>query len=337
MAKPIKLFKLGKAVAMSGQTYNFSEAELKACAAAYNPELHAAPLVIGHPKHDDPKYGQIQAISFADDLLSGDPANVDPQFAELVNSGKYDRVSASFYAPDSPSNPVPGVLYLRHVGFLGATPPGCKGLGAVSFAEKEEGIIEFGDWNDMQIARMFRSLRNWMIEKFGLEDANKALDEWSVQDVADEAARPDPVAEASLQPAFAEPNHKGGDATMMTPEELKKREEALIAGETSLKADESKRKHTSNLEFAEGLVAAGKLLATQKAALVGVLDFAAGVTEGDTIEFGEGEAKKNEAPLATLKSLFGAMPKVIEFGELGNGDVRGAQQKAIPGDLSKYV
>ena len=55
MGKPIKLFKLGKAVAMNGQTYNFSEEQLRASAAAYNTNLHAAPLVIGHPKHDDPK------------------------------------------------------------------------------------------------------------------------------------------------------------------------------------------------------------------------------------------------------------------------------------------
>jgi len=333
--KTIKLFKLGKAVAMNGQTYNFSEAQLKAAAAAYDPELHAAPLVIGHPKHDDPKYGQIQAMSFADGLLSGDPANIDPQFAELVNSGKYDRVSASFYAPDSPSNPVPGVLYLRHVGFLGAVPPGCKGLGAVSFAEGEEGIIEFGDWNDMQIARLFRGMRNWMIEKFGLAEADKALGEWDVQNVADEAARPDTAEIDSLQPAFAEPHHKGGDN--MDPKLLEEREKALKAGEAALKAEDGKRKHTSNLEFAEGLVAAGKLLATQKAALVGVLDFAAGVTEGDTIEFGEGEAKKTEAPLITLKSLFGALPKVIEFAELGNGADPAAQQKAAPANLTKFV
>lgn len=335
MKKTIKLFKRGKAVAMNGQTYNFTAEQLMASAAAYDPQLHAAPLVIGHPKHDDPKYGQIQAMSFADDLLSGDAANVDPAFAELVNSGKYDRVSSSFYAPDSPSNPVPGVLYLRHVGFLGAVPPGCKGLGAVSFGEAEEGIIEFGDWNGRQIARIFRSLRDWMIEKFGTDEANKALDGWTVQDIADEAARPDPVEEESLQPAFAEPHHKGGDS--MDPKLLEEREKALKDGEAALKIELGQRKHTSNLEFAEGLIKEGKLVAAQKAALVGVLDFAAGITEGDTIEFGEGASKKTEAPLDTLKSLFGSMPKVIEFGELGNAEEPGTQSKAIPSTITNFV
>lgn len=333
MSKKIKLFKLGKAVAMNGNTYDFSEAQLKAAVAAYNTDLHAAPLVIGHPKHDDPKYGQIQSLSFADGVLFGDPANIDPQFAELVNSGKYDRVSASFYSPESPSNPVPGVLYLRHVGFLGAVPPGCKGLGPVSFAEKEEGVIEFGDWNDRQIAGLFRSLRNWMIEKFGSDEANKALNEWDVQSVADEAARPDPVA-TPQEPAFAE--QPQGGAMSLTAEQQAKQKE-LDQREAALKKEEGNHKHTSNMEFAEGLVKDGKLLAANKAAVVAVLDFAAGVTEGDTIEFGEGDAKKTEAPLATIKTLFSGMPKVIEFAELGGRTDLEGHQKALPADLTRYV
>ena len=287
MTKPIKLFKLGPAVAMSGHSFNFTAAQLAATAASYNTDLHAAPLVIGHPKLDDPKYGQIQALSFADGILSGAPANIDPAFAELVNSGRYDRVSASFYAPDSPSNPVPGVLYLRHVGFLGATPPGCKGLGAVSFAELEEGVIEFAD--------------------------------------------PSPALEED-----AELNHKGGDVTM-TPEEMKLKEAELIARENKLKADENSRVHNSNVEFAEGLVKGGTLLAASKAALVGVLDFAAGIVEGDVIEFGEGTAKKSEAPLATIKNLFSTLPKVIEFAELGGGPEPGTVQKTIPANMAQYV
>ncbi|MDL6388248.1 peptidase, partial [Escherichia coli] len=71
---------------------------------------------------------------------------LDPQFAEMVTDGRFKKVSASFYLPDSPSNPKPGVLYLRHVGFLGAQPPSVKGLKQVSFSEQEEGVVEFADW-----------------------------------------------------------------------------------------------------------------------------------------------------------------------------------------------
>ncbi|STD22410.1 Uncharacterised protein [Enterobacter asburiae] len=69
------------------------------------------------------------------DLLA-EPDQLDPQFAELVGNGRFKKVSASFYLPDSPNNPKPGTLYLRHVGFLGAQPPSIKGLKQVSFGEK---------------------------------------------------------------------------------------------------------------------------------------------------------------------------------------------------------
>lgn len=49
--KPIHIFKPGKHVAMSGVSLNFSESDLAATVRAYDPALHEAPLVLGHPKH----------------------------------------------------------------------------------------------------------------------------------------------------------------------------------------------------------------------------------------------------------------------------------------------
>ena len=121
-------------------------------------------------------------------------------------------------------------------------------------------------------------------------------------------------------------------------EELDRREADVKKREDSLQLQETGRKHADNLSFAEGLVAAGKLLPANKAAVVGVLDFAAGVTEGDTIEFGEGETKKTEAPLDTIKALFGSYPKIIEFGELAPGDGHpGRRKEDIPGDIAKFI
>lgn len=125
--KKIKMFKPGRHVASNGTVHEFSEGDLRAAAAAYKPELHAAPMVIGHPKLDDPKYGTIQAVEFSDGFLLGTPDKVDPQFAETVNAGRYDRVSTAWYTPNSPSNPVPGVYYPRHLGFLGAAPRVARG------------------------------------------------------------------------------------------------------------------------------------------------------------------------------------------------------------------
>jgi hypothetical protein len=337
MKKRIKMLKPGKFTAMNGKVVSFTEADLKATAAAYNPEIHAAPFVIGHPKHDDPAYGRIGTAEFAEGFLMGAPDQVDPAFAEAVNSGKFNRVSLSLYEPDSPNNPVPGVYYPRHLGFLGAMPPAVKGLGIVSFAEGETGIIELGDWNDRTIARVLRGFKNFLIGEFGQEKAETALPEWDLESITEEALRPEIKTEATPEPAFAETNKEVG-AMGMTAEQLSVKEAELVDRENKVEAKENAGIHDGNVAFAEGLVQAGKLLPVNKAGAVAVLDFACGITEGDTIEFGEGEAKQTKAPADILRDLLNAMPKVIEFGELGKGhyDPEAIKGK-IPADLAKHV
>lgn len=76
----------------------------------------------------------MRSLAAGDDGLNAEPHQVDPEFAEMVNAGRFKKISASFYTPDAPNNPVPGVYYLRHVGFLGAQPPAVKGLKQAEFA-----------------------------------------------------------------------------------------------------------------------------------------------------------------------------------------------------------
>lgn len=128
---------------MSGQTLQFTEADLQATCAAYDPTLHEAPLVVGHPAHDLPAYGWVQSLRFNEGGIDATPAQVNPDFADMVAAGAFKKISASFYLPDSPSNPVPGVYSLRHVGFLGAQPPAVKGLRPPGFADTEEGVLTF--------------------------------------------------------------------------------------------------------------------------------------------------------------------------------------------------
>lgn len=140
---PLQIFKPGLHTAMNGAVLQFSEADLQKTVAAYDPTKHEAPLVVGHPAHDDPAYGWVQALQFAGGALDAIPAQVNPDFAEMVASGAFKKISASFYAPNSPANPVPGIYYLRHVGFLGATAPAVKGMRAPQFAATEEGVLTF--------------------------------------------------------------------------------------------------------------------------------------------------------------------------------------------------
>lgn len=127
-ASPIEIFRTGTHTATSGRQLAFSDADLAAIAAAYDPARHEAPLVVGHPETDAPAYGWVTALAATDGRLQASVSQLDPAFAELVREGRFKKISAAFYAPDAAANPTPGTWHLKHVGFLGAAPPAVKGL-----------------------------------------------------------------------------------------------------------------------------------------------------------------------------------------------------------------
>lgn len=317
MKKPIQIFKPGKHVASNGAELDFSESQLSASAAAYDPAKHEAPIVVGHPQHDAPAYGWVKTLSFADGL-DAEPHQVDPAFAEMVARGAFKKISASFYTPDSPSNPVPGVYYLRHVGFLGAQPPAVKGLRNPEFADAEEGVIDFADWGDVQNASLWRQLKNWLIGEKGTEVADKVIPEYSIAMLEDEARKED-EGKAVASQQFTETQTQGDEmseqdkarlATLETENAKFKKDQADFA-ETQAKVKRDAR-HAGHVSFADGLVKAGKLLPAHKEVTVATLDFMA--NQESVVEFGEGDARK--PLLDTFKTQLEGLPKIVEFGEL---------------------
>lgn len=317
MAKELHIFKAGRQTASDGTTLEFSAADLAASAAAYDPSTHEAPIVIGHPRADAPAYGWIQALSASGADLNAVPHQVNADFAELVDAGAYKKISASFYVPDAPGNPVPGVYYLRHVGFLGAQPPAVKGLRAVSFAAADQGVIEFSDWGDVQSASLWRGLREWIISKFGLDEADKAVPSYTVSSLEDAARTPDTNDQGALTPAFSEPTQH--PEVSVTPEQtaaleaenatLKQQLATLAAQKATADAE---ARHAGNVAFAEGLVTAGTLMPKHRDTVVALLDFAE--SQPTTVEFGEAAARKPLVP--ELRAMLAELPKVVEFGEV---------------------
>lgn len=340
-AKTLQIFRPGRHAAMSGAVLEFSDSDLQATAAAYDPAKHEAPLVVGHPRIDAPAYGWVKGLAFANRGLEAEPDQVEPAFAELVSAGRFKKISASFFAPDAPNNPVPGVYYLRHVGFLGAQPPAVKGLRNPSFAEFEEGVVEFSEWDGVTNASLWRSLRDWLIGKFGQEEADSVLPTYQVQNL--EQGAQEAVAKAAVEPlatpAYSEsPTHQ---ETVVTPEE----KAALEAENAQLKAQLAdhaaaaraariKGLHAEHTAFAEALVAEGKLLPAQVEVCVAALDHFNG--QETPVEFGEGDAKQ---PIAqAFKTFLQALPKQVEFGEVAKAGetVDFADANAIAAAAAKY-
>lgn len=140
MSAELEIFKAGSVRDSNGRAHSFTRGDIEAIAAAYDPAVHEAPLVIGHPADNKPAYGWTRALSARGDTLVAHAHQVDAEFSSLVNRAYFKKKSASFYTPNAPDNPKPGTWYLRHVGFLGAAAPAVKGLRDASFAEK--GIAE---------------------------------------------------------------------------------------------------------------------------------------------------------------------------------------------------
>lgn len=339
--KTLHIFKPGRQTAMNGLTLEFSESDLAASAAAYDPAKHEAPIVIGHPKHDDPAYGWVKSLATADDGLQAEPHQVDAAFAELVEAGRYKKISASFYLPDAPNNPVPGVYYLRHVGFLGAQPPAVKGLKAVAFADDPDSdVVEFSDWGMEANASLWRRMRDFLLTKFGQETADQVVPDWQIESIREAARQDDDAQRTSFADPTVSPTHQPHEENhAVTPEEkaaleaenaqLKQR---LADADAREKASAAAKRHGDHLAYAEQLVGDGKLAPKHKDAVVAFLDFSDGET---ALEFGEGDAKQ---PLATaFKSFLGDLPKVVEFGETATKDKAGQQSGGDAVDYGENV
>jgi hypothetical protein len=355
---------------MSGDTLSFTEADLAAAARVYDPALHEAPIVVGHPAHDLPAYGWVSALAFSDGAdpdqdpgLYATPAQVNTDFADMVAAGAFKKISAAFYAPTSPSNPVPGSYYLRHVGFLGAQPPAVKGLRSPSFADAEDGVVVFSEWDDQTNASLWRGLRDWLIGKFGQDEADKVVPSYQVasleqgaqQELANarqEMAGVMPAAFADATPTQhpTKPSPKPVTPqleTTVNPEEaaaLAADNQRMAAELATLKAQAEGQRvatiHAANLAYCEGLVSSAKLLPAAKDVLVAALDHldlhsttpatsaTTSATDGkpQALTFGEGDAKQ---PLAqALRDALAKAPAAVVFGETATkarsaGDVGG--------------
>ena len=338
--KPLHIFKPGQWTTTAGEKIEFSEADLQASARAYDPKKSKAPIVVGHPKTDDPAQGWAAGLTVGERGLYAVPEKVDPEFAEAVRAGRYGTVSSKFYRPDDANNPVPGVWYLRHIGFLGAQPPAVKGLDAPEFADGDddgcvcfqEGIA-FGEWDAMTSANLWRGLRDWIVSKFGLEEADKVLPSYQVSSLeinANQDLRTQgnavAFAETSVLPRPSLPP-KESSVNEQEAAQLREQNAALQRQVQDAQQREHERQveaiRQDNVAFAEALVGQARIPSAMKDQVAAI---GAQLQATPDVEFGEGDAKK---PLHVLfRELLQALPAQVEFSETATRDRAAAAEAA---------
>ncbi len=209
----IEIFRGGKQIDSEGTEHD-GNALIETAIAGFDPETHEPPLTVGHPADNAPAFGWVAGLKKG--IKDGVPVllakfrQVVPEFAAAVKDGLYKKRSASFY---------PGGR-LRHVGFLGAAPPAVKALADLQFTDADRAIrFDFSEpWAWDTAARMFRRLREYLIEKDGAETADKIIPEYFIDELADAGKTAPPEA----QPGFGEhtPQTQGKGAKKMDFKEL---------------------------------------------------------------------------------------------------------------------
>ena len=134
----IEIFRAGKHVDANGAEVNIEIEDLDKIIKAYDTELHEAPLVIGHPQHDEPAWGWVASLKRKGKVLLARLNDLSPEISQAVRKGHYKKISASFYRPNVKRNPVADAWYLRHIGLLGAQTPAVKGLSPLKFSEDDK-------------------------------------------------------------------------------------------------------------------------------------------------------------------------------------------------------
>lgn len=281
----IEIFRAGRRTADNGTTYDFSDADIDAIAASYDPAVREAPLVVGHPAANLPAYGWVARTgskpSADGKVLTMDSRAVEPAFADMVRDERFPKRSASFYHPTHPNNPTPGKWYLRHVGFLGAQPPAVAGLKDIEFSEADDaGVISFSEESTAG--------KHPSQEKTMDEATQKRLEEAEAAAAAAKKAQADAEAES-------------------------KRAKEQLA---QFAEQQREQRHAAHVEFCEAAVKDAKLKPTKKAAAVAVLDL---LGESQAVEFAEGDTTTRVSPVDVVKGLISDAASAVQFGEFAPG------------------
>jgi hypothetical protein len=330
----IEIFKAGTHTDAKGNQFTFNQADIDQIIA--NHALGAVPAVLGHPKHDDRAWAWTADLKRDGDSLFTKFSDIDPTFAAGVESGAYRNRSVSVY-----KDPLNG-WRMRHVGWLGATPPAIDltGAGPANFSAVPEGVdvFEFAmpelrgvGWALDSAVSVFRSFREWIIAKESLEAADQVIPNYritEIQSVADE------IRMDSLSPAASFTGEPG--MSVPTPEELARiRAELRAEVRTEVAAEFSGQVAASNQrvtaleaerrqERIDAQIAAwttqGRVVPAEVA---GLAEFMAQVDAAAPAEF-EFSSSEGKPAKKTMTQWFtdfmSARQPVIKLGKIGGDD-----------------
>lgn len=310
----IEVFRPGTFTPMSGAAVTYSAEDLSAIAEAYDAVNSPVPVVVGHPTTDAPAYGWAESFRYDGESarLLAKVGDLQSEFADAVRAKRYRTISLSLHKPNAPANPKPGAWYPKHIGFLGGAAPAVTGLKPVSFAgEPDEAVVvvAFGDAGFRDSAGLFRRMRDFMIEQFGLEKADAALPAYEIDWLsrrADEDA-----------PGFTAPTETPPVTTPSNDAAFVARETALETRERILAEREASARQADNAAFCAELEKQGRLLPAKRPEVLGLLNAIGALAAPAEVSFADAAGvQKKEPVVETLKRVLKDMPVQVDFSAL---------------------
>lgn len=346
----LEIFRAGTQMDSAGNSREWTEADLDKIVSQYSASEHEAPIVIGHPKTDDPAFGWVERVFREGKTLFAEVSEVVSEFREAVNKGLYKKRSISLY-PD---------MTLKHVGFLGAMPPAVKGLADIKFSAAADSAIcfevspgsgiEFSDYETVfgfrSVGRLLRNLREYLIAEKGQDIADRVVPNWELQGLENfkdpepkddengirsnynenQSPEGEPMTEKekaefeALQAkvaSFSETEKALEEKTAEAASEKARADaaEAKVADSEKAAADATAAAEVAEVKaFAEGLAKAGKIPASEVELEVESLLLLK--KSGKVSSFSEGDETKEISSFEARKKSLESRKPSVEFSEL---------------------
>lgn len=275
----IEVFRADSAAAAAAGITAADLADVAAFDCAANP----IPYVLGHPSTDKPALGPIRSFRAEGATLIADVDEKAKGFRGLVQSIKDGTIlnrSMAFFSKSHPSNPTPGKLAPKHLGFLGSAAPGIPGMPALVKS------LAFAEGDEIEV----------------IADAAAAV-------VFD--APPTEVIHFSDKP-------KESNVAELTPEQLaeqaatlKRERDEHDAAVKAFAAEQKARREADNAATVERLVTEAKVLPADKDDLVAAFN---AIDGGEVIAFAS-DATKKASPVSIIAGIIAKGGKVAPVDE----------------------
>ena len=297
-----------------------------------------APVVVGHPETDAPAYGWVEGLRVSGDRLQARLSDLAPEFRAAVEAGRYGPRSIALQGDR-----------LRHVGFLGGRAPAVPGLTPTRFASPADRVIVLAEadlaspseaWGWRTVARVLRRVREWIVERDGVERADAVIPEHEIEAISDAPADDDasPFASPGGGTEDVSTTKEGemardtettdgatppGVAALAAERDQLAAERAELAAErTRLAAEraaaDAARRVTDADAALEAHVRAGRVLPAERASLAAL---AASLPVETEIRLAGPDGKETaEAPAAVLERFLAALPARVPYGEFAADD-----------------